>query len=173
MQGSRPVSVVAIVAMMVVGALAALPAPGQAAKFYKWVDEQGVTHYTEKAPEGTNATTVRVGDTTSSDAEDEIKQLGERRAATEAEKKKAAENAPKTPAAGAADERKRQQENCDQHRKNMAVLQAGGRISTTDEKGERRYLSPEEIQAQTKTSEDEIKRCEEAKIPASAPPAAK
>ncbi len=168
MQGSLSIWV----AVMMAGMLASLPAPAQAAKFYKWVDDQGVTHYTEKAPEGTRTTTVRVGDTTSSDAEDEIKQLGERRAATEAEKKKAADNAAGAPKAPSADERKRQQENCDLHRKNLAVLQAGGRISTADAQGERNYLSPEEIQAQTKISADEIKRCEEAKIPASTPPAA-
>jgi chromosome segregation ATPase len=37
-------------AALIVGALALLPAPGARAATYKWVDDKGVVHYTDKIP---------------------------------------------------------------------------------------------------------------------------
>lgn len=150
----------ALTALIVAGALVSLPTLAQAAKFYKWVDAQGVTHYTEKAPANAKTTAVKVGDTTSSDAEDDIKQLEARRAALAADKKKAAEAAAKTPTESNANTSKQQAENCEIHRKNLAVLKTGGRITTKDDNGEPHHLSPEEIQKQITASENAITQCE-------------
>lgn len=146
------------------GAVALLAPTAQAGKFYKWVDEKGATHYSEKAPAGTKSTTVKVGDTTSSDAEDEITALNKRRNAANAEKQKAADDA--KDAASGQDENEQNKKLCDQHRKNLATLKSGTRILTKDAQGNQKYLSPEEVAAQLKISETEVQRCDEHKIPA-------
>lgn len=153
-------------------ALLALAMPAQAAKVYKWVDAAGITHYGEKAPEGVKSSVaISVSDTTSSDAEDELKRLEDKRASQTAEKKKQAEQAgTETP----KDEQERRQKACEQHRKNLATLNSGARVATRDEKGNQRYLNEEELAAQRKNTEAEVRHCDDLKIgkPAAAAPAA-
>lgn len=168
MMGLRSTAIALVAASAV-----AVVVPAYAGKYYKWVDAQGVTHYTEKAPENApkeaRVTTVKVGDTTSSDAEDEIKALAEKRSA--AAKPKTADGATSTPPAKDAIERNQQL--CDQHRKNLATLKSGVRVMIKDEQGNSNYLNGEQLKQQMETSEIEVRRCEQAKIPASTPPAAK
>lgn len=145
------------------------------AGIYKWVDEKGVTHYGEKAPEGAKAATVKVTDTTSSDAEDEIRKLGEKRTAGAAEQQKAAARADMQKQKELpADERERTRKLCDQHRKNLETLRSGQRVSTRDEQGNARSLSDEEKANQLKFAEGEVARCEafEKVAPPAAPAAA-
>lgn len=139
--------------------LAALALPAGAESFYKWVDEKGVTHYGEKAPEGAKTAKVKVGDTTSSDADSEIKRLDGKRTAEQEAKKKAAEEAAGKPATPAS-ERERINQLCDQHKKNLANLKSGARLATKDEKGNKRALSDQEKADQLKFSEGEVQRCE-------------
>ena len=99
---------------LTVGGLALILAAGMAVsgaawaeKVYKWVDAEGVTHYGEAAPKDTTATKVKVSDTTSSDAEDEIDRLDKNRATAKAAREQAeADEEPasapaKAPATGA------------------------------------------------------------------------
>ncbi|MFZ5722055.1 MAG: DUF4124 domain-containing protein [Pseudomonadota bacterium] len=133
------------------------------AEIFKWVDEKGVTHYGEKAPEGVAPAKVKVSDTTSSDAEDEIKRLEDRRAASRAEaqapKGGAASPSEKTPAAN--DTRTRNTTACEQHRKNLEALQSGKRIRLVGEDGKARALDDETRAAQLKFAQDELARCEQ------------
>ncbi|MFZ5757706.1 MAG: DUF4124 domain-containing protein [Pseudomonadota bacterium] len=137
---------------------AAVSVPAQAGQFYKWVDDQGVTHYGEKAPDGARAAPVSIGDTTSSDADSEIKRLDEKRAAAADARKKEAEAAAGKPPVPAS-ERERINQLCDQHRQNLNTLKSGGRVVTKDEKGNKRYLTDQEKADQAKFSEGEIQRC--------------
>jgi len=47
-------------AMIFISALMILPSAVMGAEVYRWVDEQGVVHFGDRAPEGTQATTVNV-----------------------------------------------------------------------------------------------------------------
>lgn len=148
MSGSRSALFFPLLAIAV-----ALAAPAHAEKFYKWVDEKGVTHYGEKAPENAQSSTVKIGDTTSSDAEDEIKRLNERRSTTT---RKAEEGAAASTPAASAEKNKTA---CEQHRKNLDSLKSGKRIRSLGADGQPRDLSAEQIAAQIKFAEDELNRC--------------
>lgn len=150
MQGFRLFTAVALVM--------ALAAPAGAA-IYKWVDEKGVTHYGEKAPEGAKPAQVKVTDTTSSDAEDELKALNERRNAdAEARKKAAAGGAGSAPS---AEDIARHNEACQQHRKNLETLRSGKRVRMAGDDGQPRALSDEDVANQIKFAESELQRCEQ------------
>lgn len=130
----------------------------QAGAYYKWVDDKGVTHYGEKAPDGVNTATVKVGDTTSSDADTEIKRLNDKRTAEQEAKKQAAEEAAGKPTMP-ANERERINKLCEQHKQNLANLKSGARLATKDEKGNKRPLSDQEKADQLKFAEGEVQRC--------------
>lgn len=150
MQGFRLFTAVALVM--------ALAAPAGAA-IYKWVDEKGVTHYGEKAPEGAKATTVKVTDTTSSDAAAEIDQLNKNRAATKAAKDTQKDGKPISLVAPGMDEANKKA--CEQHRQNLDTLKSGRRIRLVDADGKPRALKTEEMQAQIEFAESELRRCEQ------------
>ena len=158
MKGSNSRSRVALLTLAT-GALAAvLAVSAQAGAYYKWVDDKGVTHYGEKAPEGVNTATVKVGDTTSSDADTEIKRLNDKRTAEQEAKKQAAEEAAGKPVMP-ANERERINKLCEQHKQNLTNLKSGARLATKDEKGNKRPLSDQEKADQLKFAEGEVQRC--------------
>lgn len=130
-------------------------------KVYKWVDEQGVTHYGEKAPKGSESTKIKVSDTTSSDADSEIDRLNKTRAdiqsaRTESEPAKPAANGK---AAENLDEANRKA--CETHRNNLTALKQGKRPRVLDESGMTRVLTEAERQAHVDLAESELKRCEQ------------
>lgn len=173
MKGFRTTLAVAFTA----GALA-LAGGAAHAQIVKWVDEKGVTHYGEKAPDGAKATKVKVSDTTSSDADAEIERLNKNREAAKAAKNP--EQGEKTGTTTLAPPPKEVQEAnnkaCEQHRNNLASLKSGKRVRLLDAQGKPRSLTAEEVQAQIDFAEGELKRCEQMqKLPGSgaAPAAAK
>ena len=101
--------------------LLAFSASSMAEKFYKWVDENGVTHYGAQPPQDQQASEVNTRANASSSQEKEIEALNERRQAAkqlrEAQEAKAEE-------AKRLAERPDEvnQERCDQHRKNLEIL---------------------------------------------------
>lgn len=151
-----------VAAIMAAGTLTLLATPAQAGTIMKWVDAGGVTHYGEKAPEGAKTTTVKVTDTTSSDADAEIDQLNKNRAATKAAKD--TQNAQKdgnpiSLVAPGMDEANKKA--CEQHRQNLDTLKSGRRIRLLDAQGQPRALKTEEMQAQIDFAESELRRCEQ------------
>ncbi|MFP1680691.1 DUF4124 domain-containing protein [Alloalcanivorax sp. C16-2] len=103
---------------LLAGAVLALAMPALGAKFYKWVDDDGVTHYDTKPPTGQTASEeVRTRHSASSDQDQAVKRLEERRAA-------------EAQAAQRREEERRVRENPDQvseercarHRQNLEVL---------------------------------------------------
>ena len=102
-------------------ALLALSSLSPAAKFYKWVDDNGVTHYDAQPPQGGNVTEVNTRANASSDQSEAIDALQAKRsaaqkakeaAATKAREEKRLETEPDAVA----------QERCEQHRKNLETL---------------------------------------------------
>lgn len=148
-----------VAAIMAAGTLTLLATPAQADKIMKWVDAAGVTHYGEKAPEGAKATTVKVTDTTSSDADAEIDQLNKNRAATKAAKDTQKDGKPISLVAPGMDEANKKA--CEQHRQNLDTLKSGRRIRLVDADGKPRALKTEEMQAQIEFAESELRRCEQ------------
>lgn len=145
-----------LAALALAAALASTPA--LAAKVYSWVDAQGKTHFGDKPPKDAQARQVKVSDTTSSDADDELKRLEERRAAAAAERARE-KGDEKAPDVGSADDRERMQKLCEQHRKNLDALKSGKRVQTKDEKGNPRYLTDQEMQERTAFTQGEVDRC--------------
>lgn len=141
-------------------ALSGTAAVSLAGPYQKWVDENGVTHYGEKAPKGVAATTVNVMEDTPSDAEAELQKLQERRAAAQGGDK--GKGGTPAPAPLSDSEKTALQANCDQHRRNLDALKSGARVSVKDDKtGEMRYLESTEVQAKIKATEEQIRICEE------------
>lgn len=155
MIGSRTAFALVISAALMAGAVTA-----EAGKYYKWVDEKGQVHMGDKVPEGAKATPLKVGDTTSSDAEDEIRRLEEKRTAA-AEARRKAEGDKNAPDVGSKEDKERMKTLCEQHRKNLDSLNSGKRVLVKDEKGVGRYLSDDEMAEQRKFAEGEVQRCQQ------------
>ena len=64
-------------------ALLAISSLSPAAKFYKWVDDKGVTHYDAQPPQGANATEVNTRANASSDQSEAIEALEAKREAAQ------------------------------------------------------------------------------------------
>ncbi|HEX5676882.1 MAG TPA: DUF4124 domain-containing protein [Alcanivorax sp.] len=102
-------------------ALLGSAAPAMADKYYKWVDDNGVTHYGTAPPEAGASEAVRTYGP-SSDQGKELKALQEQREAAARAREQAqqqareAERAAEEPEAVA-------EERCEEHRKNLDILE--------------------------------------------------
>lgn len=139
-----------------------LPALAQA-EIYKWKDKNGVTRYSDvpppsniknesigkkipKAPTAAaaapavkgSAPATNASGATPKDAVPLSKEEAAAKRAQEAEAQKKADEVKKA-------ELKFRQESCAAARNNLRMYSAGGRIMTTDEKGERVYLGDDDI----------------------------
>lgn len=125
------------------------------AKTYKWVDENGATHYTATPPPNGDFKTIKAP---SKPAVDPVKAKGEfdkrleafnkRKEETDKTKKEADEQAAKKAEA---------KKNCEQAKKNLNLLQVKVRVRYTGEDGTVRYLTDEEREANLKRAKDAIK----------------
>lgn len=100
-------------------------APAQAAsKFYKWVDESGVTHYSQSPPpEGTSSQEIRASSKASSDQSEALDNLeAKRSAAAKARQEAAQEQATKEKNKPSAEEQEELKKRCAQHRSNLDTL---------------------------------------------------
>lgn len=129
-----------------------LPALATAQSVYKWTDENGVTHFGDRQPVGSQAESVsiRTGKRSASNGnsmspQEKVEQIDQR----QAEGQERAEMS-------AADEARQKQRtaNCETARSNLALIASGSRIKVQENGGER-YLTPEEIQ-EKKTQFQEI-----------------
>jgi hypothetical protein len=151
--------------LLVLALIAAAMAPALAqAEIYKWKDKNGITRYsdvpppsniknesigkkTSKAPasaavaptDNGSAPATNVGGTAApNDAAAPSKEDAAAKRAQEAEAQKKADEVKKA-------ELKFRQESCTAARTNLRMYSNGGRIMTTDENGERRYLGDDDI----------------------------
>lgn len=114
-----------------------------AAKFYKWVDEKGTTHYGANPPDTDTAVQINVKTGASSDQDKAIENLEtQRKVAQEAREKS---NNPDPQAEAEARNKEIMKRNCEIQKQNLGQLQANRRVKETNEQGEVRFLSEEEI----------------------------
>lgn len=122
--------------------LVVMSSNARAGEFHKWVDDAGVVHYGEAAPDHQTSTTVETEDEPS-DSEHEvttpeqqlenqnrvIQQLSEERERRQSEKE------------AAASKKQKHDGECKKLRGRMSTLKNGGRIFWTQPDGEREYMS--------------------------------
>ena len=130
-------------ALIAAGAALLLAAvPLHAATLYKWVDEKGVTHYTETPPEGRKATPVELKGVTSDAPPKEPdwkqREIDLRRQRIE---KNQAEERDRARAERAAADRKNR---CIRAQRALLVLQQQRPTYTVDERGEKSYMDDAE-----------------------------
>jgi len=126
-----------------------------AAQFYKWVDDQGSTHYTQTPPPQKSIKKVNVSTHVPADSAAEIKNL---QAQDAADKKTAAQSdkdlaKSKADAAADSDRRNKNQAACQQLQANLDLLQSGRRMRSMDGNGDLTYMTEDDkatmIQQQT------------------------
>ena len=121
------------------------------AKFYKWTDEDGNTHYSDKVPDGeTDTETVQVNTLKPSKTEHSLPEYtaGETKELSKEQK----------------EELKKQEENlievCNGLRSNIASLEKGGNIQILDDEGNQKSLNKEEQDAKLKQYKTQLdKNC--------------
>lgn len=141
-------------------------AASAAKDYYVWVDEDGVTNYSERNPQGVEAQHITSGQRFGERVEDPVRRRpGRRSTPEESEPEQAVAPSPGGgSAAGGGEvdpdaliEEERQaiaakiaetkRENCEIGKRNLAQLQAYARIRVKGEDGQERILTPEERQA--------------------------
>lgn len=147
-------------ARCVIASLILLTAPptALAAKFYKWVDANGSTHYTEKPPEPGVGEVINVDSATPSDKEEAMKRLEQRRAQLQEQIDK--KNNPTVDPAAEANKKNQEiiKGNCDVYRKNLKTMTEHSRIKEMTDSGEARMLPEEERQERMKKAQDYINK---------------
>lgn len=137
--------------------LIAFSATTQAGKVYKWQDDDGSWHYSEKPPMEKEAEVLKMK------VSEPTEQSKEETATTNDTKTKAGAPAAEQPLTKSpeilAAEKKQREENCARARKNLDSLTHRPRIRYMDkEKGEERYLTQEEHDEWSKKSKEEVKQ---------------
>lgn len=125
---------------------------------YKWVDEQGVVHYSDQKPQGVSSEElgIRAAPRPSGQSASEPSRLEEqvRKLEEQEELKRLREQQTSEDAA----EQERRKARCGQARQNLEVLTNSARIKTDASEGEPRFLTPEEILEQRKVAQEIIDR---------------
>ncbi|WP_461518582.1 DUF4124 domain-containing protein [Porticoccus sp.] len=124
----------------------ALCLPLHAAKIYKWQDESGSWHYSEKPPLEENAEVIKIKSTPANadDTESNTEETANTPKSTEVIEEKAKEPLKKSPEVLAA-EQARKTENCNKAKKNLDTLTYRSKVLIDDEeRGEQRYLDEKE-----------------------------
>ncbi|MFT7366745.1 MAG: hypothetical protein ACI9OW_001650 [Marinobacter psychrophilus] len=134
--------------------LAMVPAMANATVVYKWTDADGITHFGDRQPTGTQAEqiSVRSGQSnlvnSNSSAQQQLNELEQRQRAASEESR----------AVDAAATRQAQRKtNCDAAQQNLEIISNNSRIRIT-ENGEQRFLTPDEVSQQKQTYEDIVEK---------------
>jgi hypothetical protein len=135
----------------------------QEAEYYTWVDENGVTNYAERNPEGINATFVGRGRAFGRPGS--LFESGEPAGAVPAVTESGEEATAIDPdllveesaAALAAQLAEQKRANCEAGKNNLAQLRAFARIRVSDELGENRILTDEEKAERTEQARQVIR----------------
>jgi hypothetical protein len=139
-------------------------------EYYTWIDENGITNYAERNPEGVLATFVSRNQSFSQRARNNTGQDGRPQStapnAAESSGNSSASN-PRGPdpdalvneqaALLAAERAGIQRQNCEIGKSNLAQLKAFSRLRVTDEKGENRILTEDEKQARADVARQTIR----------------
>jgi flagellum-specific peptidoglycan hydrolase FlgJ len=130
-----------------------IPSPAQAAKLYKWVDDEGNVTYSERRPVNRESETIRLRGATldSSGAQEKLDQLNDR-ANTQQKDREFAGNS----AAATAERNERMANNCKTARENMRILRTTSRIQDKDADGQAYFLDEAGIQAKMTATQRQI-----------------
>ncbi len=114
-------------------------------KIYRWVDENGVTHYGEKPPEKeVEVDELKTRRDYSSDAKAARQALDEKRKSRDQSDAAATQTKNEDIERLIEERKKKIEEGCHTAKKNLDVLTTHGRVKETAEDGTPRYLSEEE-----------------------------
>jgi Domain of unknown function (DUF4124) len=128
---------------LLIGIAACTLATGAFAELYKYVDKNGKTVYSDQPPMDADAKQLSAPPPPASG---NGKSYVERDKEVEKGREKSREQAKK--AADTDKVAQAKKERCDQAKGNLQIYIDGGRILKTNEKGERDYMSDEEIEAE-------------------------
>ena len=141
--------------------LLAFTSTSMAEKFYKWVDENGVTHYGSQAPGDQPASVINTRTNASSSQDDAIEALNARREAAAKQREKAtqaaaeAQQAEENPKAAT-------EERCEGHKKNLEILQNKPIVRRENpETGEMEVLDQEQRETMMEDARKALKLCEQ------------
>ena len=127
--------------------LTALPA---SADVYRWVDETGTVHYSDRKPRGTDSIQVKV-DQQSSNAGNNADNVNQRLESLEEQQEINKVKTQQEKESAVAE--KALAEYCRALKSNIETLTNNPRIRTTGEDGELRFMTPTEIVKKRKTSQ--------------------
>ncbi|MGH8493635.1 MAG: DUF4124 domain-containing protein [Moraxellaceae bacterium] len=135
-----------------------------AAQFYKWTDDQGVTHYSEEPPpaSASKSSEVKVRTRLPSGAQTQIdkeaKPVDDKNAKSQPKKDdKAAPDKTSTDKAADNQTPEQYQEKCKALKANLETMQSHGRVREADKEGNLRALSEEEKQRRMDETQRGIK----------------
>lgn len=153
---TRPLLLVAVSSI-------AITSHSQEAEYYTWIDENGVTNYAERNPEGINATFVGksrafgrpgVPEPATTFAEDDDNNDFPTDESGNVDPDALVDGNAERLAAELAETKRR---NCEIGKNNLAQIKAFARIRVSDEKGENRILTDEEKEAKAEQARDVIR----------------
>lgn len=113
-------------------------------KVYKWVDDKGAVHFSEHPPLNTETEVIKKRSPDNIPIDYGVPSATASSSSLAAKTTAAKSSSPSTQNTQAPI--KKDQERCDNARKNQDILGRSGRIRAQDTNGEYRYLTPEEIQ---------------------------
>lgn len=112
--------------------------------YHRWVDDEGVTHYSKTPPKDRNSEQV----------------------STRTQKGNVAPAQESQPSDGSTDEQEDDEASqtikkwCEQHRENLKTLKESNNVQTTDEEGEKRILNEKERAQMIRDIEKQLEGCE-------------
>jgi len=125
------------------------------AKVYKWVDENGATHYSSTPPPTGDFKTIKGPSKPAVDPEKAQSDINKRIEAFNKRKEDAAKA--EQEAADAASKKAENQKNCAQAKKNLNLLQTKVRLRIKKEDGSQHYQTDKERNASIKRAQEQIK----------------
>jgi len=133
-------------------------APAWGDEFYKWVDDEGVTHYSSEKPKGEEATSVEAENPPSSSQEQALKRLREQR--EQREKERQAEREKAKEEQNGEDSKAISQERCEKHRQNLQTLKSRTKVQRENpDTGEVETLTEKQQQAMIEKTKKALERC--------------
>jgi hypothetical protein len=131
-----------------------------ATPFYKWIDEQGATHYTQAPPPQKYSKKINVNSIAPSGSANAAQNLNAE-TKTDLKEDDDSEKAADKAKAKAADDAARRAKNapqCQQLKANLALLQSGRRLRESDAKGETSYVTEAQKATQIQQANTQIQK---------------
>ena len=134
-----------------------IPNPASAGKFYKWVDAEGLTHYSQHPPkdQSIEKEQIKINEKKPTDSAKAITQLKKNREVLLKAAEDRKSGGKKDPDEEAMQEAKTK--NCQIAKDNLKQLNENARVRETGEDGELKYLSEEEHQKRKNVNSSYIK----------------